>query len=443
MAEQIKLPELSETVHTGVVARVLVAVGDRIEKGQAVVEIETDKAVVEVPSSLSGVVEEIHVKAGDEVSVGQPLVSVADSAPEAEPARDVPSAPASAEEPAPAPETAPSPETTPSPEPTPPPPVSPPASAERESTVHADGPRRLIPAAPSVRRFARELGVNIEEVTGTGPGGRISIDDVKAFVRERRPWQGPAMPAATLPPAAALPDFSRWGEIERVSMSGVRRATARNLAQAWTFVPHVTQYDKADITQLEELRRRYGPRAEAAGGKLTVTAIIVKVAASALKVFPKFNSSIDVANQQLIFKKYYHIGVAVDTEHGLLVPVIRDVDRKNLIELAVELTAVSERARQRKLSAEDMQGGSFTVSNLGGIGGTGFSPIVNWPEVAILGVARSRIEPVYRDGAFEPRRMLPLALSYDHRVIDGADAARFLRWICEALEDPFLLTVEG
>jgi pyruvate dehydrogenase E2 component (dihydrolipoamide acetyltransferase) len=245
------------------------------------------------------------------------------------------------------------------------------------------------------------------------------------------------------PVSVTLPDFTTWGEVERQSMTGIRRKTAEHMAQAWATIPHVTQCAKADITELEELRQRFAARAEAAGGKLTITAIMLKVVVAALKRFPQFNASVDVAREEIVYKKYYHIGVAVDTERGLLVPVIRDVDRKSIVELAVELNQVAERARQRKTTLEELQGGTFTVTNLGGIGGTFFSPIINAPEVAILGVARSTIEAVYRDGQFVPRLMLPLALSYDHRLIDGADGARFVQWVAEALQQPFLIALGG
>jgi len=241
----------------------------------------------------------------------------------------------------------------------------------------------------------------------------------------------------------ALPDFSKWGKVERVSMRGVRRKTAEHLWEAWNTIPHVTHQDKADITELEQLRARFAPKAEEAGGKMTVTAIALKVCASALKVFPQFNASIDMAKEEIVYKQYISIGVAVDTDRGLLVPVIRDVDKKNIVELAAELTQLSKKAREKKLMPAEMAGGTFTITNLGGIGGTGFSPIVNHPEVAILGLSRSSMEPVWLNGKFEPRRVLPLSLSYDHRLIDGADAARFLRWIAEAFEQPFLLSVQG
>jgi pyruvate dehydrogenase E2 component (dihydrolipoamide acetyltransferase) len=240
-----------------------------------------------------------------------------------------------------------------------------------------------------------------------------------------------------------LPDFTKWGKVERVSIRGVRRKTAEHLWQAWTTVPHVTQHDKADITELEHLRARFAPKAEEAGGKMTVTAIALKVCSSALKIFPQFNASIDLAKDEIVYKQFINIGVAVDTDRGLLVPVIRDVDKKNIVELATELTQLSRKAKDKKLSLAEMEGGTFTITNLGGIGGTGFSPIVNYPEVAILGLSRSSMEPVWMNGKFEPRLVLPVSLSYDHRLIDGADAARFLRWIAEAFEQPFLLSVQG
>jgi pyruvate dehydrogenase E2 component (dihydrolipoamide acetyltransferase) len=324
--------------------------------------------------------------------------------------------------------------------------MPPPKEAEKEITAvpqpsaEPEIPGAVAPASPSVRRLARELGVDINLVSGTGPGGRITEEDVRAHVRTAM-TMGSAASAAPVA-LSALPDFSRWGEIERQPMKTIRRKTAEHMARAWT-IPHVTQYDKADITELEQLRKRFEPKVQAAGGKLTTTAIALKVIASALKLFPKFAASFDATRQELIFKKYIHIGVAVDTEHGLLVPVVRDVDKKNILDLSVELTRLAERTRDRKITLEEMEGGVFTISNLGGIGGTAFSPIVNAPEVAILGIARARMEPVFIQGLFQPRLMLPLSLSYDHRVIDGAEAARFLRWVAEALEQPSLLPFEG
>jgi pyruvate dehydrogenase E2 component (dihydrolipoamide acetyltransferase) len=243
--------------------------------------------------------------------------------------------------------------------------------------------------------------------------------------------------------APALPDFAAFGQVRRESMSAVRAATAEAMARAWTTVPQVTQFDTADATELEALRKRYGPAVEKAGAKLTVTAILLKIAAGALRRFPQVNASVDMGRHEIVYKQYYHLGVAVDTDRGLVVPVIRDVDRKNIVELAVELGEAAARARDRKLKMEDMQGGTFTVSNLGGLGGKHFAPIINYPEVAILGVGRASIQPTYVDGELKPRLMLPLALSYDHRLVDGADGTRFLRWIVEAVEQPFLLSLEG
>jgi pyruvate dehydrogenase E2 component (dihydrolipoamide acetyltransferase) len=307
------------------------------------------------------------------------------------------------------------------------PPPQPPVEAEPE------GP--LPPAAPSVRRLARELGVDIRRVAGSGPAGRISPDDVQAFVRN-------AMAGGTAGGASApLPDFSRWGEVDRKPMSNIRRKTAEHLSHAWTTIPHVTQHDRADITDLEALRKQYSPQAEKAGGKLTMTAIALKIVAVALQRFPQFNASIDVVRNEVVYKKAIHIGVAADTERGLLVPVVRDVDRKGILQLAVELGQASDKARSGKLTLDDMQGGGFTITNLGGIGGTSFTPIVNWPEVAILGISRGTREPVYVNDQVEPRLMLPLSLSYDHRAIDGAEAARFLRWVADAFEQPFVLAL--
>ena len=423
------LPELGESIESGDVIQVLVAVGDRIAAEQSVVELETDKAVVEVPSPVGGSVTAIHVAPGDKAAVGQLIVTLetdgAAATHDAQPATELPLK----SEPEPA---------------------APPAVIETVVAAPATAPppmapetRSGAPAAPSVRRLAREIGVDVQEVAGSGPGGRVSAEDVKRYARSRPSGKPGATLAATAPAAVPLPDFSRWGEIERRPMSTVRRLTADQMARTWASVPQVTQYDQADITEIENLRQQYAPKAVAAGGRLTITAIALKVVAAALKRFPQFNASVDMATHEVVYKQYYHVGVAVDTDRGLLVPVIRDVDSKNIIALAVELTQLAERARTRKTGLEEMQGGTFTVTNLGGIGGTGFSPILNAPEVAILGMARSRMEPVYTDGQFVPRLMLPLSLSYDHRLIDGADGARFLRWVAEALAQPFLLSLEG
>jgi pyruvate dehydrogenase E2 component (dihydrolipoamide acetyltransferase) len=293
--------------------------------------------------------------------------------------------------------------------------------------------------------MARELGVDINQVPGTEDGGRISVEDVKAHAKRLLAGATRAGAAAPVTPGStvALPDFARWGEIERQPMRAVRRKTAEHLSAAWATIPHVTQGDLADITALDELRKTHTKQVEAAGGSLTVTAIAAKVIAAALRVFPQFNASIDVGADEIILKKYVNIGIAVDTDRGLLVPVIKDADRKNITQLSIEISQLSEKARTRKIALEEMQGGCFSISNLGGIGGTYFTPIVNAPEVAILGISRARMEPVFKDGVFVPRLMLPLSLAYDHRVIDGADGMRFLRWVVQALEEPFVLALQG
>jgi len=447
-----KLPELGENISQGDLVRLMIAPGAKVSEGQPIMELETDKAVVEVPSSVSGVVKEVKVKEGEKIKVGQVIFTLEGGAPAAQPAqsRNAPvehvsgqhgarlafqaaiRAEGKTEEQALPPDQPH--QTVPS--------FSMPAQLGK---VAGTEQRQPVPAAPHVRRLAREVGIDIYEVKGTGPGGRISEDDVKAHAKVLLS----AVATAAATPRAGhfaqphLPDFAKWGKIERVSMRGVRRKTAEHLAEAWNTIPHVTQHDRADITELEQLRARFGPKAEEAGGKMTVTAIALKVCAAALKVFPQFNASIDIEKEEIVYKQYINIGVAADTDRGLLVPVIRDVEKKNIVELAVELSQLSKKAREKKLTPADMEGGTFTITNLGGIGGVGFTPIVNFPEVAILGLSRSRMEPEWINGKFEPCLILPLSLSYDHRLIDGADAARFLRWISEAFEQPFLLSVQG
>jgi pyruvate dehydrogenase E2 component (dihydrolipoamide acetyltransferase) len=449
-ATEFKLPELGENIDQGDLVRLMIAPGSKVSEGQPVMELETDKAVVEVPSSVAGVVKDVRVKEGDKIKVGQVIftleggVAAPPQRPRHAPVEHVDGqhearlafqaaiqAEGKTEEQALPPD---------QPQPLAPVFTMPAQLGKVAGTEH----REPAPAAPHVRRLARELGADIHEVKGTGPGGRISEDDVKAYSKALLASAAAAVHAPrTHVDEPALPDFAKWGKVERVSMREVRRKTAEHLWEAWNTIPHVTHQDKADITELEQLRARFAPRAEEAGGKMTVTAIALKVCASALKVFPQFNASIDMAKQEIVYKQYINIGVAVDTDRGLLVPVIRDVDKKNIVELAAELTQLSKKAREKKLIPGEMEGGTFTITNLGGIGGTGFSPIVNHPEVAILGLSRSSTEPLWLNGKFEPRRVLPLSLSYDHRLIDGADAARFLRWIAEAFEQPFLLSVQG
>ena len=418
---EVKLPELGDNVTQATVVGVLVKEGDRVEPGQPLLELETDKAVVEVPAEAGGVVKRVLVKVGDEVRPGQPFLELA----EAEGGAEAPPLKAEERPEAPAPKA----EEAPRPAPK----EAPPAPQEAPSE------RRLIPAAPSIRRLARELGVDLPRLRGTGLAGRITEEDVR-----RAAGLGEAAPAA-LPaaPAPRLPDFTKWGPVRREPMSGVRKATVRSMSQAWAQVPMVTHFDEADVTELEALRKQYAKKAEEKGFRLTLTAFLLKALALTLKAFPKFNASLDVEAQEIVYKDYIHIGVAVDTPHGLLVPVIRDVDRKGVLRLAEELQEISQRARERKLSPEEMQGATFSLSNLGGIGGTGFTPIVNWPEVAILGVSRSQMKPLWDPGkeAFVPRLVMPFSLTYDHRLIDGADAARFCRHLAGILEDPLGLAL--
>ena len=426
---EFRLPELGEGIESGQVIEVLVAPGDRVTLEQPLLEVETDKAAVEIPSPADGTVVDVLVSAGDTVAINEVLVKIDGDSEGKEPASKEPDAsaavdeteeksPAATEKPAqerkPATE-----EKRPSPERTP-----------RADGAAPSGPLKVA-AAPSVRRLAREIGVELSSVPGTGPRGRILEKDVKAHAKAIIKSVSSAQTAAPAEPE--LPDFSKWGETVTESFSTVRKLTAERLTQAWG-APHVTQFDKADATRLEELRKLNKEKVAESGGNLTVTAILVKALSRALSEFPKFNSSIHMGSRTIVYKKYVNIGVAVDTERGLLVPVIRDVDKKDVTQISVELTDISSRAREKRLSADRLQGGSFTITNLGGIGGTFFTPILNPPEVAILGVSRSSFEPAYIDGEFVPRFLLPLSLSYDHRIIDGAEAARFLRWLCEMLE---------
>jgi pyruvate dehydrogenase E2 component (dihydrolipoamide acetyltransferase) len=453
---EFKIPELGENVASGDVTSILVKVGDTIAREQPVLELETDKATIEVPSSVEGVVKEIKVKKGDKVKVGAVVLTV--DAPGGDAPAAKTEAPAAAPAPAPAPAATPEPPApeTPAPAPAPaatgarvvPMPVrAVPEVAAPAAPAKVEGERGpAAPASPAVRRLAREIGVDINIVAGSGPGGRITQEDVKEHARRILSSVGSAGAAAgggSVRAARALPDFQKWGEVDRQPWSNIRRATAEHLSYAWTTIPHVTQFDKADVGELEALRKQFKEKVAKAGGNLTVTAMLVRVLATAVRKFPQFNASIDPERGEIVYKKYVNVGVAVDTDRGLLVPVIREADTKNIMEIAVELNKLAERARDKKLALDEMSGGGITISNLGGIGGTYFTPIVNWPEVAILGVSRGTTEPVWKDGHWEPRQMLPLSLSYDHRVIDGADAMRFLRWVVEAIEQPFLLSLVG
>jgi pyruvate dehydrogenase E2 component (dihydrolipoamide acetyltransferase) len=450
MKKEIKLPEIADNVVTGYLARVLVSVGDVIEEDQSIIEVETDKATTDIPSPYGGKIVDIQVNAGDEIRVGQVIMVVeTEASAEVVPAATTPAVEDQKPDPA-ADKAAVSQiqnqkeaagvESEKKVESIP---VSKPATIPDNNTFTATAvtsSSSFVPAAPSVRRFARELGVDINRVAGTGPGGRISDDDVKAHAKAVI-QAGPSTGASTNLQAvyAEVPDFSQWGPVKNEAMSRIRQITAESTVNSWQTIPQVVQFDKADITEVEKFRQLSKTQVDKAGGKLTMTAILLKVSAMALKQFPKFNASVDMKNKQIIYKDFVNIGVAVDTPQGLLVPIVRNVDSKSLTELSVELGVLAEKARTRKLTTEEMQGGNFTISNLGGIGGTAFTPIVYPNQVAILGVSKAAIEQVYRDGKFEARNMMPMSVSYDHRLIDGADGARFLGWICKVLEQPFSL----
>ena len=422
MSIEFKLQALKENVEIVEVNAIKVNVGDIVTKDQPLVEVQADKAALEVPSPAAGKITQILIKQGDQVKIGQ-LIFVIDPA-------GAGAAAASSSPP-------PVPQKTPVAAPIPAPaavPVATATSAKAAPIVLAHDDNKVIPAGPSTRRIARELGVDLGHVPGTGRHGRVSEDDVRSFVRGSGS-NGSSGGSISVPP---LPRFEDFGTVERQPMSAIRRATARQMSLSWSIVPHVTQSDLSDITDFEAFRK-----SQTKGPKLTISAFAMKAVVVLLKEYPVFNSSIDVAGNQIIHKKFYNIGVAVDTENGLLVPVIRDVDKKSIAELAEELTSIAERARQRKLDSKDLTGGTFTITNLGGIGGTGFTPIVNYPEVAILGISRGRLEPVVHNGEIVPRLMMPLSLSYDHRVIDGAIAARFTRRLAEMLENPYQLLIHA
>ena len=422
MSIEFKLQALKENVEIVEVNAIKVNVGDIVTKDQPLVEVQADKAALEVPSPSAGKITQILIKQGDQVKIGQ-LIFVIDPA-------GAGAAVASSSPP-------PVPQKTPVAAPSPAPAAVPVATATATKAapiVLAHDDNKVIPAGPSTRRIARELGVDLGHVPGTGRHGRVSEDDVRSFVRGSGS-NGSSGGSISVPP---LPRFEDFGTVEKQPMSAIRRATAKQMSLSWSIVPHVTQSDLSDITDFEAFRK-----SQTKGPKLTISAFAMKAVVVLLKEYPVFNSSIDVAGNQIIHKKFYNIGVAVDTENGLLVPVIRDVDKKSIAELAEELTSIAERARQRKLDSKDLTGGTFTITNLGGIGGTGFTPIVNYPEVAILGISRGRLEPVVHNGEIVPRLMMPLSLSYDHRVIDGAIAARFTRRLAEMLENPYQLLIHA
>jgi len=412
----VKLPKLGEGADSGVVVNVFVKEGDHVARDQAILELENEKAVASIPSSAAGVVVKIFVKPGDKVSVGQRLLSLsgggqpaAAAAPAAKRASPGPEPEAAVEEPA--------------------------AGAEEEIPPPVAAPV----VSPSVRKLARELGIDLSRVRGSEAGGRIVTGDLRAYIarlqnaaEKARPAAGAVAPAR---PAAPQIDFSKWGPVTKKPLSQLRLVVARRMWESWNAIPHVTQFDDADFTRLNELRKKYAPAYEKKGARLTLTPLVLKALVETLKKHPIFNSSLDEIAQEIVFKEYFHIGIAVDTEQGLIVPVIRDADKKSVLDLAKELEQLAQKARDRKVTAEELKGGTFTVTNQGAIGGAHFTPIINKPEVAILGLGRGALKPVVRDGKVEARLMTPLGLSYDHRVIDGGAAARFMVDFVKAMEN--------
>ncbi len=421
MSRSFKLPDLGEGIHEGEVLSVPVSVGKAVKEGDIILEVETDKAAVEIPSPYTGSVHEIFVNPGDVVNVGDVMMTFSggEEAKEGEEKKQTIA---------------------------PRPPAEAITAAHQPSAETKTGP---VPASPATRRLARELEVDLHLVTPTGPAGLVTAEDVRAFSAQgaagtKDTLAAPGLPVEARPAAAAeteLPDFSKWGSVERVPFRSIRRATAKQMSLAWSQIPHVNSQDVVDVTKLEAFRQRHKAEIEGIGGKLTLTVFALKAIATALKTYPNFNATLDTNNSEIIIKHYYNIGVAVNTDSGLIVPVIRDVDRKSIKELAVELNDLVQRTRTRKTTVAEMQGGTFTITNAGAMGGGFFAPIINYPEVAILGVGQARMQPVVREkekGNFVivPRLMMPVALCIDHRVLDGADAIRFLRVLIDTLEDP-------
>lgn len=470
MIKEIKIPEISENVTSGNVVEVLVEPGDDVKVDDTLIEFETDKAVVEIPSPFEGRITEVLVREGDELNVGDVIAKIdteKDAAGEekeeerteaqkggkgkAETEEKAPPQEAAAQETPERKHDAEEEESQKAEKAEPEGRADEGEEEEKAREAEADEKRpqaeaqKPAPASPSVRRFARELGIDIHAVKAAGPGDRITESDVKVYVKKELSAGGKSDTTAQMLDAAelpALPDFSRWGAVETRELSNVRRLTAGSMTVSWQTVVHVTQFERVDITAALDFMNRNADKAADQGGKLTITAVLMKICAAALKRFPPFNASIDPANNQLILKKYVHIGLAVDTPRGLLVPVVRNADSKSILELAVEIVDLARRARDKKIKPDEMEGGTFTISNQGGIGGTNFTPVVFWPQAAILGVSRASTEPLYVDGEFRPRTLLPLALSYDHRIADGADAARFVRWIRDGIEQPLTLHLD-
>ncbi len=420
MAIEFKADSLGDGVKSGDVASIMVAAGDTIEAGQIVMEVETDKAVLPIECPHAGTVSQILVKKGQTIKPGAPLLSIEPSAATAASKNGGAKATASAAAPTATPKAS--------------APTAAAVATPRAPLPESNGRDIPFPAGPATRRLARELGLNLSNISGTGSGGRITLEDVARAAAGSGGGRGVVEPP--------LPDFSQYGPVDRQAYTKLQKTVATNLSLAWQLIPHVTQHDLADITETEAARKRFVETAPKGSPKVTMTALAMKAAVACLKEFPQFNSSYDSAKTEVVLKRYYNIGVAVDTPNGLVVPVIRNVDQKTVVQLAAELTELAGKARDRKLQVSEMQGGTFTITNLGGIGGTAFTPIVNYPEVAILGMSRSQKQLQLIDGEISERMMLPLSLSYDHRVVNGADAARFTVKLANLLADAFRLLIE-
>ncbi|MDF0644294.1 MAG: dihydrolipoamide acetyltransferase family protein [Nitrospira sp.] len=429
---KVELPFLAEGIEGGDVVQVLVKEGDQVTEGQSLIELETEKATIPVPAPAAGTVARLLVRPGDHLKVGQALVELEGGAPPVKAAAQATSV---------APREAP--QAAPAPAPASPTPESPKQREERSSTeatqadYEADRPTlpgAAIAAPPSVRRLARELGVELAQVQGSEAGGRITAEDVKAYVRERTRRSG-ATSGKEGRDTGGNVFATMYGDERREAIPSLRRKIAANVAQAWTTIPHVHQFQEADITDLQTLHKRYAPQFKQKGATLTMTSLFLKAVTHALKLYPMFNATLDLTSGEVVYKEYYNIGVAVDTPAGLIVPVVHHVDRKDLLQISLELADLAERTRARTVKLEELRGATFTVSNMGGLGAGPFMPIINPPQVGILGVGKGKRAPVYRDGQFVPRLMLPLCVAYDHRLIDGADGARFTNEIVKVLED--------
>ena len=419
----VKLPHLGEGADSGTVVNLFVKEGDQIAKDQPILELENEKAVATIPSTAAGTVGKVFVKTGDKISVGQKILSVSGdgAAPAAAKPAEAPKAKAKA--PAPEPEAEPEQE------------EGAPSAEDSESIEKSNAEAA---ASPSIRRLAKDLGIDLARVRGSARGGRVTMEDLRAYIQRLQKLAAQpkaAAGAAPAKPAAEQVDFSKWGSVTKKPLSPLRQVIARRMTENWNAIPHVTQFDDADITGLLALRKKYVEAYEKKGARLTVTSFVLKAVADTLKKHPVFNSSLDEVAQEIVFKDYVHIGIAVDTEAGLIVPVLRDADKKDLAQLSKDLEELATKARERKVSGEDLKGGSFTISNQGGIGGGHFTPIVNKPEVAILGLGKGANKAVVRDSKIESRTMLPLGLSCDHRVIDGGAAARFIVDLVKAIEN--------